>query len=280
MTLYLRPATLQQALSELGRPGMRALGGGTDLYPASPEQALAMPVVDLSGIPDLQGISHTGQGIRIGASTTWSQIIAADLPPGFSALQQAARQVGGWQIQNAGTLGGNLCNASPAADGVPPLLVLGAEVDLAGPQGRRSLPLGEFLIGPRRTALQPAEILVAVTVPATGLHGRSRFLKLGARVHLVISITMVAVRVVVEGGRIADCALAVGSCGPVAVRLAQAEAALIGVPLVQAAAMVDAAMVAAALAPIDDIRATAAYRARAAATLVSRALSDLAGTAP
>ena len=271
---YARPRTLSEALRLTAAGGWRVLAGGTDLYPGAGAR-LAGPVLDVTDLDELQGIrAEPGQGLRIGAATTWAEIAAAGLPPGLRALQQAARQVGGRQVQNAGTIGGNLCNASPAADGVPPLLTLDAEVEIAGTDGFRTLPLAGFLLGPRRTALQPGEVLAAVRIPASALRGRSAFVKLGARSHLVISIAMVAARVVVQGGRIAEAAVAVGACAPVAVRLPVVEAALLGASVAEAAARVRAPDVTAALSPIDDVRATAAYRREAAVDLVRRAVAE------
>ena len=199
MSLYARPLHLTEALTAL-TGGARILAGGTDLYPA---QAVVGDVLDITAIAALRGITRGG-GLRIGGAVTWSEIAEADLPPACAALQVAARAVGGRQIQNAGTLAGNLCNASPAADGVPPLLVLGAEVELASLRGVRRLALADFVLGPRRTAALPDEILVAVHVPEDALAGRSVFLKLGARAYLVISIASVAVRLVVAEGVVTE----------------------------------------------------------------------------
>ncbi len=266
---YLRPASLDQALAAVAG-GARVLAGGTDLYPAAGAR-LAGPLVDLVAVPGMAGITAGPYGLRIGACTTWSMIAEADLPRSARALQQAALQVGGRQVQNSGTIAGNLCNASPAADGVAPLLVLGAEVEIASAGGARRLALQEFILGARKVALQPGEVVVAIHLPQAGLTGRSAFEKLGARAHLVISIVSVAVRLEVSHGRIVAAAVAVGSCSPVAVRLPAVEVALIG-PVDQASSRVNLAAVAAALAPIDDVRATAAYRLRAAATLIGRAV--------
>jgi CO/xanthine dehydrogenase FAD-binding subunit len=234
---------------------------------------LTGPVIDLGGLPELSGL-QVGDGVKIGAATSWTAIAEADLPPALRALQQAARMVGGRQVQNAGTVGGNLCNASPAADGVPPLLTLGAEVELASEAGRRRLALADFLLGPRRTALQPGEVLATVVIPKAGLRGRSTFVKLGARSHLVISIAMVAARVVVDTGRVTEAAVAVGACSPVAVRLPRVEAALIGAPEAEVAERVRSEDVTADLSPIDDVRATAAYRLAAAVELVRRSVRE------
>ena len=269
---YARPGTLAEAGELLGQGGWRVLAGGTDLYPGAGAR-LGGRVLDLTGLPELSGI-ETGRGLRIGAATTWAAMAEAELPAACRALQQAARQVGGRQVQNAGTIGGNLCNASPAADGVPPLLALGAEVELVSARGQRRLPLQQFILGPRRTELGSDEILAAVLIPEAALCGRSAFVKLGARTHLVISIAMVAARVVVEGGRVSEAAVAVGSCSPAAVRLPAVEAALVGVAAYDVVDRVSAADVQVALSPIDDVRATSAFRREAAVELVRRALAE------
>ncbi|MCX7288890.1 MAG: FAD binding domain-containing protein [Rhodobacterales bacterium] len=268
---FARPATLPEALQLLDRGGWRILAGGTDLYPGAGPQ-LAGSVLDLTGVAGLDEIRHAGD-LRIGAATSWASIAAASLPASIHALQAAARVVGGRQVQVAGTIGGNLCNASPAADGVPPLLALDAEVELQSLSGTRRLRLADFLQGPRKTALRPGEVLCAVVIPERAIAGRSAFVKLGARSHLVISIAMVAARVVSDQGRVTEVAVAVGSCSAVAQRLPAVEAALTGGPVTDAVRMVRAADVMSALSPIDDVRATAAYRGEAAVELVRRAVA-------
>lgn len=270
---YARPTTLTEALAFKSAKS-RVLAGGTDIYPGA-GPTLTGPMVDLTGIAGLQGIALHDGALRIGACTTWAAIAKATLPPALDGLRQAALQIGGRQIQNAGTIGGNLCNASPAADGVPPLLVLDAEVELASPLATRRLPLEAFITGPRQVALAGDEILTGVFIPASGLAGQSTFTKLGARAHLVISIAMVAVRLVVDHGRIERAFLAVGSCSGAARRLRGVEAGLIDAPIATAAAMIRDVDVASAIAPIDDIRATGAYRAEAAAELLRRAVAKV-----
>lgn len=274
MTLFLRPRSVAEAVAALAAHRPRVLAGGTDLYPAVQGADLPGPLLDLSGVAGLAEVAPEGDGLRIGAMVTWAALAGAELPPALRALQQAAVQVGGRQIQAAGTVGGNLCNASPAADGVPPLLACDAMVELAGPGGVRRMALGDFLTGPRRTALAPGELLAAVVIPAQGLAGRSAYQKLGARAYLVISIAMVAVRVVVEDGRIAAACVAVGACSATARRLAAVEAALQGVPVARAGECVSDTAVSGALAPLDDLRASAAYRGTAAAELIRRALAE------
>ena len=168
--------------------------------------------------------------------------------------------MGGRQIQSRASVGGNLCNASPAADGVPPLLALDAEVELAGPSGTRRLPLASFITGNRRTALGPGELMVAIHVPRPAHDARSAFLKLGARRYLVISIAMAAATLEIDGGRIAVARVAVGACSAVARRLPALEAALIGAPVdPRLGNRIDKAQLA-PLSPIDDVRGSAAYR--------------------
>jgi CO/xanthine dehydrogenase FAD-binding subunit len=275
MADYIRPASLAEAVTVLARAPRTILAGGTDLYAATDGRGLGRPVLDIAGLPELGGIARDADGLRIGAAVTWAELAAAaGLPCALDALRAAAGTVGGAQVQAAGTVGGNLCNASPAADGVPPLLVLEAGVELARAGGRRIVALADFLTGPRRTARRPEEIVTAIRLPAAALAGRSAFGKLGARRHLVISIVAVAARLEVADGRIARAALAVGACSAVARRLPAVEAALAGAPVAAAGAHITDAAVAAALAPIDDVRATAAYRAGAAAELLRRAVRE------
>lgn len=258
---------------------MTVLAGGTDHFPARVGRAPREDILDLSAIPELRGIRKGARGWRIGATTTWTQVLEARLPPLFDVLKLAAREVGGVQIQNAGTLAGNLCNASPAADGVPALLALDASVELSSASGSRVLGLGEFILGPRRTALQPGEIVTAILVPAPRGAARSHFLKLGARRYLVISIAMVAAVIETERGLVTTARIAVGSCSPVARRLPALEKALEGKPVAKLSEAVVTEDHLAPLSPIDDVRADAAYRLDAALTLVRRTLAEIGSRA-
>jgi CO/xanthine dehydrogenase FAD-binding subunit len=274
MAGYAQPTSLAEAVTLLGDGGWTVLAGGTDVYPALGENPLTSPVMDISRLGDLRGIAPAPDGgIRIGALTTWTDIVRASLPPAFRALQQAAREVGSVQIQNRATIAGNLCNASPAADGVPPLLALDARVELASRSGNRTLPLSDFIQGNRKTARDSGELLTFIHVPAAGLQGNSAFFKLGSRRYLVISIAMIAARLAADGnGIITGAAVAVGACSAVAQRLPALESALIGQNL-QAAAGIAAPQHLAALSPIDDVRAPAGYRMEAALEGVRRALA-------
>jgi len=277
MAAYLRPETVDQALAVLAQHPATIAAGCTDLFPATEAQVLPGPVLDLTAIPGLRGIEQGPDSWRIGATTTWTDLCRADLPPAFDMLKQAAREVGSIQIQNAGTVAGNLCNASPAADGVPPLLALDASVEVQSAGAMRQVPLAQFLTGVRQTDLSQGEMVTAIHIPASGTSGISRFVKLGARKYLVISAAMVAVRLVLSEGRITQAACAVGACSAVATRLPKLEQALIGRAGADAAATITSDIVAPALSPISDIRGDAAYRIDVACELLRRAVGDLAG---
>ncbi|MGB7317532.1 MAG: xanthine dehydrogenase family protein subunit M [Planktotalea sp.] len=269
---YIAPTDLKDALSALDAGPYSVIAGGTDWYPAQGEKPISVDMLDISRIKGLRGISRTDAGWRIGAASTWSDLLSADLPTGFDGLKAAAREVGSVQIQNAGTIAGNLCNASPAADGVPPLLTLDCSVELSSKDALRVLPLTEFLLGPRQTALAPGELLTAILVPDVA-GSRSAFVKLGARKYLVISIAMVAVRCTLADERVSDVRIAVGACSAVAQRLPDLEAALAGVQISQVGNIVAQADLS-ALAPIDDVRGSAGYRLDVVAPLIARAMKE------
>lgn len=270
---FARPADLDSALGLLGREPWTILAGGTDYYPGLRSEAPRDPVLDISNVTELRGIEEQSEFYRIGALTTWTDIVKADLPQAFYALQQAAREVGSVQIQNRGSVGGNLCNASPAADGVPPLLVLDARVELRSSTTVRVVPLDEFIQGNRRTVRRECELLSAVLIPRQSVEGNSTFLKLGAREYLVISIGMVAARLVVEGDVISRASIAVGSCSEVAQQLPSAESVLAGVARSSFSDDLITQAHLAHLRPISDIRAPAEYRSGAALQLVRRAVT-------
>jgi N-methylhydantoinase B len=276
---YHRPRSLEEALAIRAGRDVAVIAGGTDIYPAhAARRAWGEPthkdVLDITAIPGLDALGESAEGWRIGCLVTWSALRRAALPPLFDGLKAAAKDVGGAQVQNRGTIVGNLVTASPAGDGIPNLLALDAQVEIAG-AAPRAVPLGDFLTGYRATALRPDEIVTALRIPR--LDGaRGGFAKLGARRYLVISIAMAAaVLATDEAGRIAQARIAIGACSAVAQRLPVLEAALAGVALRDAAAVPQPANLA-ALSPIDDIRASAAYRRDAALTLLRDLLRSLA----
>jgi CO/xanthine dehydrogenase FAD-binding subunit len=274
---YLRPTQLNDALAALAAGPHVVVAGGTDFYPARVGRPIDDDVLDISGLADFRRIADEGAFWRIPALATWTDVIEADLPPLFDGLKLAAREVGGVQIQNAGTICGNLCNASPAADGTPNLLALDTEVELVSRAATRRLRVAEFVTGNRKTVRHPDELVVALRVPKPKEAARSTFLKLGARKYLVISIAMVAAVIETDkNGAISGARIAVGSCSAVAQRLPQLERDLVGRRLEPGVAQVVTARHLSALAPIDDMRGTADYRRDAALTLTRRALVQLA----
>ena len=277
---YYRPNSLDDALAIRADRDVTLLAGGTDVFPARAGdrgwgRMSQKPVLDLTAIDALRGIDAGETHTRIGALATWSDLVEAHLPPVFDALKAAAREVGGLQIQNRGTLVGNICNASPAADGVPVLLCLDADVVLAGTSGDRIVPLAEFITGNRETTCRSDEIVTELRLPNLAPAARSNFSKLGSRRYLVISIVMAAGIVLIEEGIVRELRLSLGACAPVAFRLRALETALVGRAVRDLSDHDIALSDLESLAPIDDIRASAEYRRSAARTLLQRLLQDL-----
>ena len=275
MASYHRPRELAEALEVLRDGRVTIIAGGTDYYPARVERPANDDLLDITAIEGLRRIEATPEHFRIGAGVTWTDLIRADLPPCFDGLKLAAREIGGVQIQNTGTIAGNVCNASPAADSMPNLLALETAVELASADERRVMPLAEFVTGNRRTRRGSAELVTALLIPRSLEASHSTFLKLGARRYLVISIVMVAAVLEERAGKVAAARIAVGACSAVACRLPALERALLGRPWDRGlAAGVEPAQLA-VLSPIDDVRAGAAYRREAALVLLRRALERL-----
>ena len=277
MGIFLRPLDLEESLAALAATPLTILAGGTDFYPAHVGTPVLESILDVTRIPSLRGVTETNGAWRVGGATTWTDLTRAPLPDYFRALKLAAREVGGMQIQNAGTIAGNICNASPAADGVPALLALGASVELRSIDTIKQIPLAEFILGNRKTSRQSNELLTAILVPKWRENSRSTFLKLGARKYLLISIAMVAACVELDtNGMILKAGISVGACSPVARRLSELETKLIGQRLNASLADIVIPSDLAVLSPIADVRSSADYRLDAALTLVKRALMELA----
>jgi len=279
MSDYVAPTTLNEAVEFLSNGQCTVLAGGTDVYPALSGRTLSEPVIDITGIHELRGINRQNNVWRMGALTTWTDVIRARLPSAFDGLKQAARQVGSIQVQNVATVAGNLCNASPAADGVPPLLTLDASVELTSKTGVRSLPLSDFILGNRRTAKHPDEMLSAILIPSDCDDAISQFEKLGTRDYLVISIVSVSVLLLTENHHVKTARVAVGSCSEVSKRLTNLEAILTGCSLESNLGDSVLKEHLEPLSPIDDIRAGAAYRLDATEEMLRRTLSKCSGKA-
>lgn len=256
---YLIPTELETALEMLAQQQDKIVAGGTDVYPAMKQGHTPKRLMDVTRIKELLDITATDTGIRIGATVRWSEIVKAKLPAAFDGLKQAAKEVGSLQIQNAGTIAGNLCNASPAADGVPPLLTLDAQVELeSAARGARILALQDFILGVRKTALAADEIVTAIHIPTPPEGAGSAFEKLGSRKYLVISIAMTAALIKCDArGFISQARVAVGACSPVALRLTQLESDLIGAKPSEVEILPSHLS---QLSPIDDVRGPGGYR--------------------
>ncbi len=268
---YHNPTDLTLALEIAAQGGGQIVAGATDVYPTAKQGEIPPYFLDVTRISGISGITQGDKSYRIGAATTWTQIAKTDLPPAFDALKQAALEVGSIQIQNAGTIAGNICNASPAADGMPPLLALGALVELASSaRGTRVLPLEEFVLGVRKTALADDELVTAIIIPAPLAGAKSAFEKLGSRRYLVISISMVAAVIDCDAnGKISDARIAVGSCSPVALRLSNLERDLIGKRL-EDIEINESHL--SSLSPITDVRGSGSYRLDVVAEQCMRAI--------
>lgn len=255
---YHAPTALSDALDLLALQSLSVLAGGTDYFatqaPGRPDRG----ILDVTRIAGLRGITQDAGGLRIGATTRWSDIANTSLPACFDGLKVAAREVGSLQIQNSGTIAGNICNASPAADGVPPLLTLSANVELTSLRGVRVVALGDFLLGVHQTILAPGELVTAILIPAQPAHARGAFAKLGSRKYLVISITMTAAIIGLDGeGRIDFARVAIGACSAVAQRMATLEADLLGQ---RPGDITVSPHHLAPLSPITDVRGSAGFR--------------------
>jgi CO/xanthine dehydrogenase FAD-binding subunit len=254
------PRTLEHALrlrAEL--PDARPIAGGTDLMVAlNAERERPGALIDLGRVPELRTWRREGDELVLGAALTYAEAASGELASALPALAAASRTVGSPQIRNRGTIGGNLGTASPAGDALPPLLVEDARVELASTRGARTLPLQEFLLGPKQNALGDDELVVAVRLRPSG--AAQTFMKVGPRNAMAISICSLALSADRERGQLRA---ALGSSAPVA--------RLVVAPLHEADGFAD--RVVAASSPIDDIRGTAAYRRHALGVLTRRALA-------
>lgn len=273
----LSPRDLPELFAALQAPQTQLLAGGTDLLVrlrAAQAKGGQGPqtLVRLDGIDALRGVERTPDGcLRLGAACTHAELLAhpllrAQLPE----LAAALAELGSPPIRNMGTLGGNLCTASPAGDTLPPLVALGACVELASAQGVRRMALADFITGPGRTRLEPGEVLAAALVPPRPEFQVRHFEKVGRRSALAVAVVSLAALLRLERGRVVEARLAWGSVGPTVWRCPEAEAALVGQRLTLSALGRAAAIVRAQVRPIDDLRASAEYRRQVAGNLLLR----------
>lgn len=270
------PRTLDEALSFLAEiPDLLIAAGCTDLMVADPESRVRQThVMSVLGIEELQGIARVGEELQIGAATTFAQISRSEkVMQEFPSLAQAARVIGGWQIQNRATIGGNIVNASPAGDSLPVLLALDAKLEIAGPAGRRVIPYEMMHVSYRKTALDPGEILAAVRIPLSKRRVQL-FRKVGPRAAQAISKVVVAMSASRENGALREVRVAAGSVAAIPLRLKSAEAVLEG-KWTQGTAAKAGEAAAGEVTPIDDVRSTAHYRSWVLRRIVERMATEI-----
>jgi len=267
------PRTCAEALDVWVRvPDARLVAGGTDLLVRLNDVLVWPPLIDLSHVDDLRGITCTDGVLRLGALVTYRELERdAHVVQHAAVLAEAAREVGSPAIRNRGTLAGNLANASPAGDTIPALYVLDAEVELRSRAGQRTVPVTEFFCGPGRTVLQAQELICAVRIPVRA-GWRGAFERLGQRAALAISEVSAAVCVHGEGGLVRDARIALGAVAPTVVRAKAAEALLCGAALTDDVCERAGEAAARVAAPITDMRSDAADRRAMCAVMVRDAL--------
>ena len=280
---YIAPSSLEEALQALSEAAgvVKPLAGGTDLIAQMRERRAAPSLVlDVKGIPEANRLEYDpSEGMRIGAAVSCADI-ARYAPTGahYPAVAQACLLIGSVQIQNRGTIGGNVCNASPSADTIPPLLAYDAVAVAAGPEGTRRIPLEEFFKGPGKTALAPREILVEVALPPAPRHSGSRYLRFIPREEMDIAVAGVGSLLAVDPdtGVCSRARIALASVAPTPIRAREAEERLEGSPITDDAIREAGELASAACNPISDVRGSGAYRRELVKVLTRRTLSQCA----
>lgn len=277
---YHRPLTLEEAFGIAAEiPGARYVAGGTDLLVQLKNGRPAPPaLISLRGVSELGGVESADR-VRIGAAVPLSDVqVHPAVTERFPALVGSIALLGSRQIRNVATMGGNLCNASPAADTAPPLLVYGASVELRDADGSREVPMEEFLLGPGETTLRPGEILSAILIEHPAAGARSVFLRKG-RVTMDLPIANVAAVGEREGTTHTRVRIAAGAVAPVPLRLSRTEEIVQGSELGADVITLAAEMAREEVSPITDLRATQEYRRHLTGVLVGRALTHLGSEA-
>jgi len=277
---YHRPTELTEALKLLAelKEGYRIIAGGTDLVPAARRGGVSLPnhthIIDISSIKELDYIVKDDGMIRIGAVTRVSEIgVSTVIKEHVPIVADAASQLGSLQVRNLGTIGGNLCNASPAADTAPPLLVLDAKVNVRSIDGQRLVPVTELFTGPGKTILAPGEILAEIQIPITEATAGVCLIKLGRRNAFTLSIVSVATLVKVKDGIFDDVRIALGAVAPTPIRASKAEEYLKGKRMSEQVIDEGAKIVAGEVKPISDVRASEEYRRDMSYILTKRAIN-------
>lgn len=278
---YHFPQSVEEAIRLLQKYDgqARIIAGGTDLLlRMEAEGYRPQALVDITRIPALKRLEVRDEQMVIGSAVTYSELL--DFPPfteGVPFFARAIRSIGGVQVRNVATLVGNITNASPAGDTLPCLYVLGATVHMRGPQGVRSLPVEQFILGVRRTALTPVEMVTHVTFPLPKVGWRGAFEKLGLRRAMAIAVVSAALMLKEVGDQVAEVRCALGAVAPTVIRVPELGVYLVGKVLDDEVIERAGQYAAHAARPIDDVRGSARYRTQAAAALVRRALRSLRG---
>jgi len=273
---YRFPESIEEALSlmEGHRDSARIVAGGTDLMLLIEKEAnTPRLLIDITRVPSLRTIEVEGDYIKIGAAATYRDLLAyAAISERVQFLADAIRTIGGVQIRNVATLIGNITNASPAGDALPPLYILGTEVVISGLRETRSLPIEDFILGVRRTALQPGELVTHIKFELPGNHWYGHFDKIGLRRAMAIAVVSAAFLIHIDNGKVDKARIALGAVAPTVVRASDAEAYLIGRELDEETIGAAAEIAVHSISPIDDLRATAEYRILATRGVIRRAL--------
>lgn len=272
---FLSPKNLSEAL-ELRKknPDYNILAGGTDICVLMNSGILKpLGLINICGVEELKGIKETKDSVEIGALTTYTELIKNELvQKNFQALVESCKTIGAVQIQNRGTIGGNIMNASPAGDTLPVLLVYDALIEVKNTKGSRQIKFTDFYKGYRKAALEKDEIVTKITIPKTKRGEKSAFIKIGTRRAQAISKVMGAFRMQLDGEEVAFTTIAFGSVAPVPVRLYKTEEYLLGKKLTENVISGAAKIASNEASPIDDIRSTSKYRRHICGVLVKRFL--------
>ena len=278
---YARASNVAEATRLLadGGPTARVLAGGTDVIVQARERTHEIALfVDVKHIPEVVAVRGAdGDGLTLGAATPCYRIYGdAAVRKAYPALIDATSLIGGTAIQGRASLGGNLCNSSPAADGVPPLIALGATAIIAGPGGDRRVPVAHFTTGPGQNVLKEGEFVVALEVPAPRPESGARFLRFIPRNEMDIAVVNVASSLRFDGGNVAEACVVVGAAAPTVLLVEEATEVLVGHPLSDDTIAAAAAAASSAVRPIDDMRGSVRQRRHLAGVLTERTLRDAA----
>ena len=270
-----RPTSLGEALKLLASlENVKPIAGGTDLLPLMRDRAIAVDeIVDIQGLQELKGITIEDGTLRIGALTTLTEILESPLvAEKATVLKEAVSHIGSVQTRNQGTLAGNLCNASPAADTSPALMVLGAHARISSASGGRKVPVEELFAGPKRNSLGKDELVTEILIPELPPGSGAAFEKLGRRRGITLAVVNAAAYIAMDGKKCVDARIALGAIAATPIRLPGVEAIYIGKELTPEAIEESSRACYALVSPVDDVRASAEYRREMACVLVKRAI--------